>query len=107
MGSHNILPIRPASAPAPPPASLAAAPRGQLPPVRLFLFRRIGGGPYALTADPGGRNLPPGLGAGDWTFLRRLDVVRGEVRVDLEPDAVFLAVSQDGYALIASPHHVD
>lgn len=101
MGSHNILPIRPA------PAFLAAAPRGQLPPVRLFLFRRIGGGPYALTADPGGRNLPPGLRAGDWTFLRRLDVVPGEVRVDLDPDAVLLAVSQDGYALIASPHHVD
>ena len=75
--------------------------------MRLFLFRRTGGGPYALTADPAGRNLPPGLRAACWTFLRRLDVVPGEVRVDLDPDAVLLPVSQDGYALIASPHHVD
>lgn len=101
MGSHNILPIRPAS------ASLAAALRSQPPPTRLFLFRRAGGGPYALTADPAGRNLPPGPRPGRWAFLRRVDILPGEVRVDLDPDGVLLAVSLDGYALIASPHHAD
>jgi hypothetical protein len=73
----------------------------------LFLFRLVVGRLYCLSCDPSGGNLPHGFRDGGWAFVRRMDVLPGEVRVGFDSTAVAAAVAEDGYVLIGSPYHAD
>ena len=95
MGIHAPLPHRLGAA--------ASRPRV----TRLFLFRRDPARQYCLTSDRTGRNLPDFVGAGDWVFVRVVDILLGEVQPAFDTEAAVVAVLEDGYALIASPYHAD
>jgi hypothetical protein len=94
MGMRSTLPHRPE----------AGSP---LRATRLFLFRRDPARQYCLTKDHAGRNLPNFVAAGDWVFVRVVEVVRGEVQPAFDTEAAVAGVLEDGYALIASPYHAE
>jgi hypothetical protein len=94
MGMHATFPYRPEADP-------------PLRATRLFLFRHDPARQYGLTTDRGGRSLPDFVTAGDWVFVRVVEVVRGEVQPAFDIEAAVASVLEDGYALIASPYHVE
>lgn len=69
--------------------------------IHAFLFRQAEGRQYGLSIDPNGRFLPrdfPDVSA--WVFIRPIDVVAGESRVEFDSEDVFRSLHRDGYALI-------
>ncbi|WP_337186363.1 hypothetical protein [Phenylobacterium sp.] len=81
----------------------------QAGPARVFMFRASSRRLCALSVDPTGGNIPRhSLGAEDeWTFVRVLDLLVGELRSGFDPDEVARALREDGYALIGEPFHAD
>jgi hypothetical protein len=94
MGMHSTLPHR---------LEVASPSRA----TRFFLFRHGPARQYCLTTDRAGRNLPHFIAAGDWVFIRVVDVVRGEVQPAFDTEAAVVEILEDGYALIASPYHAE
>jgi hypothetical protein len=101
MSTLPNLPHRPAA------ETFATASLETPPPIRLLLFRRIGGRQYDVSCDPSGGNLPQAFQGRGWLFVRRVDLLAGEVRVAFDATAVAAAVAEDGHALSGSLHDVD
>lgn len=76
-------------------------------PLRVHMFKMDGKGRYALSSDPSGSNLPRGLTAGDWEFVRVVELLPGEVRLAFDSEEAVRALREDGYALIGYPFPSD
>ena len=68
-----------------------------------FLFRLVDRHQYALSHDASGLSLPRGVpGFCAWVFVRPVNLIAGEYRVEFDSDEVIRSLHNDGYVLVGN-----
>ncbi|MDE8654222.1 hypothetical protein [Novosphingobium album (ex Liu et al. 2023)] len=69
--------------------------------LHAFLFRLAESRQYGLSSDAKGRSLPRGSPeVSAWVFIRPIDLVAGESRVEFDSEEAARSLRRDGYALV-------
>ena len=71
--------------------------------LRVFLFRLTGRDQYALAIDDAGQSLPHDCaGSLTWIFVRPVDLIAGESRLEFDTDEAIRMIQESGCAFVGA-----